>query len=561
MGYEAPRKSALIIIIFVFLIIACPNQSIRIVQARTRDIASELLLLRTSPSYDVRELWANVGKFVHPYSPGLPPPPSLDAPLGVLANHDWMSTFRDNPEKLTDPLRVRLLKACEAYPWNASDLVRWIPQTPEAYAQIKALVDKTPENKFRYNTKEWIIAYLSQNSEYFRSRLIAAAKAVREGPGWVNNVDDLKALARLDWEQAAPILRSYVASQNPRTAALALSLQYRHAVEFSTTDVIGLRNQLRTIAEDLSAPAYARDFAIEALMSSDWEGRDQWFLSLLRDPSLHFLVDDVSSFAPLEEPVHREPSEWIPRIAPLVNSSDSNVRKGAVYILVSFKQRESRPDAAIPLLPWLFDPHWVKVGDSGHNRLNMIYSLSRMRVPESIPGLIHVLENPAQAGVWETRDAAEALGQFHDSRVVPALRQVLEQPIRFEERQAVARMLLASGDVTLDEKVLAVESFLRQVNNPAGREQLGRADMLGDAKIAIDGKVALGLTLLQTQGQDVSLREAMRKRGATLRQGDPEVAAQLASVLAILPDPARDRQLINRIRGWERQRSDGTHCS
>lgn len=548
MGNKAPRKTALNIIALVCFIIALPNRSIRSAQAPARDIASELLLLKTPPSYDVRVSWANVGKFIHPYPCELPPPPSLDAPLGVWANHDWMSTFRDHPEKLTDPLRVRLLEACEAYPWNANDLVRWIPQTPEAFARIKALLDKTPEDAFRYRTNQWVIAYLSQNSEYFRPRLIAAAKAVREGPGWVNNVDDLKALARLDWEQAAPILRSYAASQNPRTTALALSLQYRHAVEFSTPDVMRLRTRLRAIAEDRSATGYARNFAIEALMSSDWEGCDEWFLSLLRDRSLHFLVDDVSSFAPLEEPVHRDPSKWIPRIAPLVNSSDSNIRRGAIYILVSFQQRESRPDAALPLLPWLFDPHWVKAGDSGHDRLNLIYSLSRMRVPESVPGLIHVLENPAQAGVWEIRDAAVALGQFRDSRAVPVLRQVLEQSIRFEERQGVARILLASGDVTLDEKVRAVEAFLQQVKNPAGREQVGRADMLDDEKISIDGKVVLGLTVLQTQGEDGNLRGAMRKQGAALRRLDPQVADQFDAVLAILPAPDRDRQLIYQIR-------------
>jgi len=159
-----------------------------------------------------------------------------------------------------------------------------------------------------------------------------------------------------------------------------------------------------------------------------------------------------------------------------------------------------------------------------------------------------VLENPSHFGFSVMDCAAEALGQFHDSRAVPVLRQVLEQQLRFEERQAVARVLLASGDVSLDEKLQDVEAFFQQGKNPAGREQLGTAQWFDYRKIAIDGKVVLGLTVLQTQGQDAILREALRKRRSALRHGDPEVVYELDAVLAILPDPVRDRKIIDRIR-------------
>ena len=548
MANQVAWKTRLTVVVLMSSIPAWPNQLVTTTPARPPDIAAELMVLRPPYSDGVDDLWANVGRFVRPYSEGGTGAPPLDAPLGVLADHDWGSTFRDDQAKPTDPLRMRLLEACEAYPWKAADLVRWVPQTPEAYARIKALLEKTPEDKFEHNSKELVVAYVSRNSGYFRPRLIAAAKSVREGPGWINNADDLRALARLDWKQAAAILRSYVAFHNPRAAALALSLQYRHAVELSSTDAVALRRQLRGIAEEKTAKGYARNFAIEALMSSDWEGRDEWFLSLLGDPSLDDLSDGVSIFSPLEEPVHRDPSKWIPKIAPLVNSSDSNVRRSAIYILVSFQATESRPDAALPLLPWLFDPHWVHVGDSGHDRRNLIYSLSKMREPESIPGLIHVLENPTEDDVWEIDYAAEAVGQFHDSRIIPVLRKLIQQAIRFEERQAVARVLLASGEVTLDDKIQAIEAFLRQVKSRAVREQLGRAAILDEEDISIAGKVVLGLTVLEVQGDNETLREAMRKRSSVVRGFDPEIANQFDSVLSVLPDPKRDRQLIDRIR-------------
>jgi hypothetical protein len=69
----------------------------------------------------------------------------------------------------------------------------------------------------------------------------------------------------------------------------------------------------------------------------------------------------VFLFNPLEDPVHHDPSRWIPSVAALVGDPDPNVHLNAVSILASFQDEEACLDAAIPLLPWLFEPKWANL--------------------------------------------------------------------------------------------------------------------------------------------------------------------------------------------------------
>jgi hypothetical protein len=293
----------------------------------------------------------------------------------------WHLQLAQDPDRLAPALRARLLDACEAYPRYAADLAHLVPRTPEATKRLLALLDRVPDQGDP-SARQQIIRHLSQTSDLFRPQLIAHVKEAHEGPGFMENESDVRALARLDWNQAEPLLTDLAQPDKPRLSALSLALQYQHAAVSANPKADDLRRRLTAIATDSSSPAKARDLAVEGLMATQWPGRDDWYLSLLADGSFVTSSDGNTSYSTLEEPAHDQPSVWIPRIAPLVGSSNSRVRQNAVRILVSFQQEESWPDAAVPLLPWLFDPKWVEAESSSWTRHNLIYSLSLVKAPE-----------------------------------------------------------------------------------------------------------------------------------------------------------------------------------
>lgn len=533
-------------IAFFCICFPCSSPSQIVLKKEGRDIASELLKMPYRGENENHDYWDNIYLYVHPeFQPQRPPKENTS--LYSLANY-WKYQTYQNPEKLSQVLRIRLLEACEAFPEDAADLAHLTPRTQKAYQRLRVLMDRVTDKGDEYSSsRRRIQRYLSQNTDWFRDVLIAHAKAAYEGKGFIENEQDIRALARLDWEQAAPILRQMLQKDKPRLSALALSLQYQHSLQFSTNESDSLRKALKAIAADKDAPAKARDLSIEALMASPWADRDDWFLSLLSDGSLAAPIDDTSVFSPLEDTVHLEPSHWIPRIAPLVASSNPNIRKNAIYILVSFQQDESRPDAAIPLLPWLFNPKWVEVEISSYNRLNLIYSLSRMKVPESIPGLIHILQNQNDDDMFEIEYAADAIAQFHDKNTASVLRAQLRNPINQRERKAIANALLASGDVSFDEKLIAVAAAAKRVSSQSGRKLLNES-VNEDGVNEIEGQDVLGLAIIESEGDQPSFINALQVYSRKIYFKTPETSKAIDQVLAILPNTMRDAHLLAAIR-------------
>lgn len=284
-------------------------------------------------------------------------PPSASASLYAIAQY-WSLQFAQDPDRLPPALRERIVDAAEAHPDWAPDLAHLFPKTPDANRRLLALLNRA-HNIGKGDPREQITQYLSRNSDYFRSLLIQNAQSAFEGEGFVENEEDLRALARLDWNAAAPLLDRLAAMSQPRISALALALQSEHAAQHASPAAAPLRDRLEAIAVNRHLPARARDYAVDSLIKTEWAGRDDWFLSLFGDSTLAAPRDGVFGLDTLESPVHREREKWIPRIAPLVISSNPSIRLNAIYVLVSFQQAEARADAERPLIPWLFDPEWV----------------------------------------------------------------------------------------------------------------------------------------------------------------------------------------------------------
>ena len=66
------------------------------------------------------------------------PPPADDAPADLLVEY-WRKRPQRNP---TAVVRARLLAACEAEPRLLTDLIWFLPDTDEATARLKSLLDR-----------------------------------------------------------------------------------------------------------------------------------------------------------------------------------------------------------------------------------------------------------------------------------------------------------------------------------------------------------------------------------------------------------------------------------
>jgi hypothetical protein len=532
------------------LILAIPLSAQTAGTPGNHDVSAELLRMESPPNEPDIKYWDNLRFFVHP-EPREDAVPDVTASLYVLATY-WR--HKDTaPDRLPNSLRDRLLEASEQYPDYAADLAHFFPRTPDTDRRVLAILNRAPSSDISNENRVELKKYLSRTSKAFRSELLARAEGADEGEGYIENADDVKALARLDWDHAAPLLEKMIVEGKPRTSALALSLQYEHAVKVSDANSAKLQVRLQRIADDQSAPAKARDVAIEALMKADWEGRDSWFLSLFSDEKLASASDGVWSYSPLHEAIEENPSFWIPQIARLVESTNPNVRRNAIFALVLFQQENARADAILPLLPWLSNPHWVTSNNSGDDRRNLIYSLTKVRVPESIPGLIHVLQHPEEAKTFEIGYAAMAISQCNDGRAVPALRALLTKHDVYGDRFAVAEALLASGDVSLNEKVEAVTLVARVLSTSSGRELINQSqDSLDeDDPAAMDGQLVLGLAVVKSQGGQQAFVEALERKSRSVRADDPATADALDALLAVLPSRQRDEKMISAIASGE----------
>src|SRR5205085_355844 len=92
------------------------------------------------------------------------------------------------------------------------------------------------------------------------------------------------------------------------------------------------------------------------------------------------------------------------------------VHNAAVQALAQFEGSNARRDALLPLLPWLSNPKWADL--PWGERDAFIQSVAMTDLPESVPGLIRIIENEGNNINW----AADSLAKYKDPRAVPALR-------------------------------------------------------------------------------------------------------------------------------------------
>jgi hypothetical protein len=470
-----------------------------------------------------------------PTMPQALPDPGEDASIAALVSY-WRSTAAGRQQtRPSEHVIDRLLDWCESSPRDLSSLLPLFQESPPAQDRIKAIYDRNGSDPGFDSVRQ----FLRLHSRHFREERIAMARQAHDKEYWVQNSEELEALARLDWNVAEPILLEHVRSGLHRTRALALAQLYSVAVRQSSREKAeAYRSSLRAIVEDRSYPGRGRDYAAEALLNTEWDGRLAWHLERFADPTLRDLRDGSLMMAPLCS-LGDEPTRMIAVMAGLIGNRNRTVHDAAITCLVAFHLENARRDALEPLLPWLHNPKW----SSARDRLRLIQSMDRLDLRESIPGLIAVL---GQDDSYDRSYAAEALMHFRSPSAVPALRMALTKEKDPDHRRRIVGGLVACGGVSDAEAAGALEALARLSSSEAGRKLIESSLYSRDAELGVEVSIGLYLSTRETPADRVIQR--LLDRADALRKTQPGVATSIGTLLARWNSPVLARDFVRRLK-------------
>jgi hypothetical protein len=472
--------------------------------------------------------------------------PGEDAPLAELGGY-WAEmghgVATGKPDQLSDKVRQRLLEYIEQKPGALDDLFPLLPDAPASYARVKAIYDKNSATQ----GEDWnrsVKSYLETHGGYFHQELLLEARRVKDDDemGSPENHEALERLTTVDWSLAEPLLRQFSTSRQPRTALLARTLLYRHAVSLhDDASAVRMRTELQAVVADRKALGYSRSTALEALLDTEWPGRDDWYLSLFHDPTLRNLRDGYQGFSTLTEPVGSAPDHWIPIMTRLVSDPDRAVHDNAVACLIQFQLRSGRKDALEPLLPWLSDRKWSSATD----RLRLIQTVPDLDMKEAIPGLISVV-GEEKGEEYERSYAAESLAHFRDPRAAPALRLALSREKGSDHRRRIIQGLIACGGVAPEEAATDVERFAQFTLTSEGQEEWEKA-AYSLLPTDLPTEIALGGYIAQQGPEDDRTAELLVKRIDELRTSNPALAGRLQKLTSEWKSATADRAILRHL--------------
>ena len=395
--------------------------------------------------------------------------PPDDAPIADLI--DYWSRWVDSEREPSEAVSKRLLEASAADPTILPPFLDLLPIDDSMRTKVKNIFDKAQTDskldpEWRDKVRKWLVF----NSTYFLEELVAMAHKAKDNQrdGDVDKEDALAALAEVSWTNAEPLLRGLMASGQPRATALALSLYYEHSIkEKDLGNEERYRRDLQAIAANRNQPGYARNVAIESLSMSRWSGLDDWYLGLFQDESLLDLSDGEYSMTPFDALFSSDLEKWIPIMTRLLESKDINVRSLAASCLVTVDDDEETAKKALtPLLPWLTNPAWIN--DRSSHRMRLIQALGSFKIPESVPGLISVVESD-DAESYARGFAANSLALYQDARAVPALKKALTKEKDEGSRHRIIKGLLGSNALSETEQLEALEEYASKLAAPETR--------------------------------------------------------------------------------------------
>ena len=442
-------------------------------------------------------------------------PPKDDAPIADLLDY-WRqqsATYQDlrYQAEMTPKVRERLLNEIAKNNKLLPGLVDALRGDSRSADLIKEIYDNAGNGVFDSSERDSLKEWLTYNSPYFSDELARGADGAGDTDGYVSNQEQLLALTSVDFEKARPIIdRLYNDTSLNTSRVLARWALYKRALQTdSFGDIERYRDELKAIVEDRTALPGMRDLAMDALVSEkEWAGRDDWYFSLLSDETLAELVVNGNTYTGLTTLILVSPDDkYVDKMLELVESSNIAVRSAALKNLL-LKLNSGGPEVIKVFLPWLEDPKWALNNES--SRLLIVQRLSDLQIPESVPGLIKIMEerkiaivpkgtlnanaaaNAADAAAnavaaqyssnanrdpnipLDPKDGVEvitypyrysavnALAKQKDPRAIPALRRVLSLGESYE-KYSVVSALLACGGFSVAEQMDALEMSAKGV--------------------------------------------------------------------------------------------------
>lgn len=519
-------------------------------------------------------------------------PPSDDAPIDDLVAY-WQNINQINQKltyspKASEKTLNRLMDEIERKPEILPSLLNNFTGKKDAADFVKRLYDREmSEKKFERDWRESVKRWLTYNSEYFSNELLRQAEQAGDAGEYISNQEELLALARVDWEKARPILERLMNDPSqPISQTLARWAFYERAVrEKDSIEAEKYRRELQKTVENKSEKPGNRDLAMDALVETgDFQGRDEWYFSLLEDETLHDLRVNGTTYTGLTTMLNHSPSDkYTAKMLELLKSGNAAVRSAAVRNLSTLLGEKNR-EVVEALLPWLENPAWAK--ETSGERRNLIAALREFAIPESVPGLIAVLNekqsqevsapstnanlsnvNSMSRGSGEMTtvnyypyrdEAIGALTTQKDMRAITPLRMIL--PLVEEwQRASVVQALLASRGFAVSEQVAALESVAKSY---------GMSDSETDANTAANKmpilpvtddiinsltprpfdpaeiKTLLGTQLINQTEAEEELVTALIQRIEVLDMKDPQTAYGLRKIMQNWNGTAVNRLLL-----------------
>ena len=510
-------------------------------------------------------------------------PPKSDAPIDDLLEY-WKRQNQLDPKytyapKPDEKSLERLMAEVEKKPETLAEMVNVFPDSSESAEFVKRLYDEeNSQRKYEASWRSTVKSWLTYHSNYFSDELYQIAGQSAETEEYVTNQDEVLALAKVDWDKAQPLLeRMLNNSQQPVSQTLARWAFYKHALKNGDSlDADKYRRELQETVENKSLQAGNRDLAMDALVrEGDFQGRDDWYYSLLEDETLYELRVNGQLYTGLTTILQLSPDDkYVAKMIELAGNSNPTIRNAAVRNLSTLLDTNKNPEVIKALIPWLEDPKWAK--EVNGERAKIVAALRNFEIPESVPGLIAMLNEKEKREIYPSNGSSNvavyanraanvsgrtdsvsvdaypfrsfaivALAKQKSPLAAGALRQVL--PFVEEwERQTVVAALLASNGFTIGEQVDALEEVAKNV----------RQDVNASSNIAVannpteyapqistnttvykpqsnpnDLKLFLGAQLARIEDPSDELVKAVLSRISFLEKKNPPVADNLRLII------------------------------
>lgn len=483
---------SLICILIITILCSCKSNN-QLLQEETQCLADIDSLVEKLNEYPI----LSSGKNIPLSDQSGDSPPGDNEDIDVLLDYWLKQPPMYDKQYPSRSVLTRLFEYGADKPGLLEILIALIPEELQYDEELIESIHTIYKNNMEYFKDSFIADYLMLRSGYFRDQLLEKAYSCEFG-NYLKNDEYVHALITLDLPAAIPVLEYYLESEDKNVSTFALSELYKIYVgKNNSLKVREFRNQLKRIGEDKNQPGFSRQYAIRTLLETEWDGMEDWYLSLFKDESLMNVLDGMYMYSPLGSPVRADPDYWIPVISKLVKHENKAIHNNAVIVLQQFNLEDARADALRPLVPWLSDPDWAK--EPFHPcRLRIVQSLDRVSVPESIPGLIWILEN--EYSFWKKKEterykeeegktkldekdqqkiertvrnkisfcieaAADALAYYDYKPACPFIRNALSLEISYSHKIPVVSALVRLGGVPVDDYVDCIIKYCRKKRN------------------------------------------------------------------------------------------------